>query len=141
MVFGKDNAERDQSNEMVIYMGKNVEIKGNISFEGSGRIDGKVEGKVTVKGSLILGEDAKVSSEIEGDTVVVGGQVHGKIVGHHKVHLLKTSVVNGDIITPSLLIEEGGQFNGNCKMSNGNGSVASIRQRGTDEKKSTPVAV
>ncbi len=141
MVFGKDNTDRDQSNEIILYMGKNVEIKGNISFEGSGRIDGKIEGKVTVKGSLILGEDARVSSEIEGDTVVVGGEVHGKIVGHHKVHLLKTSVINGDIITPSLLIEEGGQLNGNCRMSNNNGSVASIRRKDKEEQKSTPVAV
>lgn len=116
MGFGREENGKKSSDEIIIYMGKSVEIKGNVAFEGSGRIDGKVEGKITVKGSLILGEGAMISSEIEGDTVVVGGKVHGKIMAHQKVQLLKTSVFTGDITTPSLLIEDGAQFNGSCKM-------------------------
>lgn len=116
MAFGREESGKKPSDEIIIYMGKSVEIKGSVSFEGSGRIDGKVEGKITVKGSLILGEGAMISSEIEGDTVVVGGKVNGKITAHQKVQLLKTSVFTGDITTPSLVIEEGAQFNGSCKM-------------------------
>lgn len=118
MAFGKDDSSKRSSDEIIIYMGKSVEIKGNVSFEGSGRIDGRVEGKITVKGSLILGEGAMISSEIEGDTVVVGGKVNGKITAHQKVQLLKTSIFTGDVITPSLIIEEGAQFNGSCRMAN-----------------------
>ncbi len=116
MGFGREETVKAGSDELVIYMGKGVEIKGEISFEGSGRIDGKVEGKVSVKGSLILGDGAEVSSEVIGDTIIVGGRVKGRITAHHKVQLLKTSVVSSDIHTPSLVIEEGAQFNGASKM-------------------------
>lgn len=113
-VFGKEEMGKKLSDE-ITYIGKNVEIKGDIRFEGSGRIDGKVEGKITVKGSVIFGEGALILSEIEGDTVIVGGKVQGKIVARQKIQLLRTSSFTGDLATPSLLIEEGAQFNGSSK--------------------------
>ncbi len=116
MAFGNEESPKKPSDELVIYMGKGVEIKGEIRFEGAGRIDGKVDGKIQVTGSLILGDSAEVSSEIVGETVIVGGRVKGKITAHQKVQLLKTSVVSSDIHTPSLVIEEGAQFNGATSM-------------------------
>lgn len=118
-MFGNGNGTQQNSEEMTIYMGTNMEMKGTLTFEGTGRIDGKVQGKIIAKGVIVIGEGALVSSELEGDTVVVGGNVEGKIVGRRKVQLLKTAVVNADIITPSFLIEEGCRFNGSCRMSGG----------------------
>lgn len=116
-MFGNDNGAQKDSMDMTIYMGQNMEFKGTLNFQGTGRVDGKVEGKIVAKGVLIIGEGATVSFEIEGDTVVVGGKVEGKIMGRQRVQLLKTAVVNADIITPSFTIEEGCQFNGACHMS------------------------
>ncbi|MBI3810718.1 MAG: polymer-forming cytoskeletal protein [Nitrospirae bacterium] len=118
-MFGNGNGVQQNSEEMTIYMGTNMELKGTLTFEGTGRIDGKVEGKIMAKGVIVIGEGAMVSSELEGDTVVVGGNVEGKIVGRRKVQLLKTAVVNADITTPTFLIEEGCRFNGSCRMSVG----------------------
>ncbi len=140
MAFGREENGKRPSDEIIIYMGKSVEIKGNVSFEGSGRIDGRVEGKITVKGSLILGEGAMISSEIEGDTVVVGGKVTGKITAHQKVQLLKTSIFNGDITTPSLLIEDGAQFNGTCKMTSVS-AMPSFQHSQQEEKRPAVMAV
>lgn len=118
MAFGREESPARVSDELIIYMGKGVEITGDIRFQGSGRLDGKVNGKINVDGTLILGEGAMISSEIEGGTVIVGGTVKGKILARKKVQLLKTSVVNCDIVSPSLIIEEGAQFNGGAKMGN-----------------------
>ena len=116
-MLGNGNGRGIDSEEFVIFIGESTEIKGTVQFEGSGRIDGIVEGKIVVKGILIIGQGAQVSNEVEGDTLVIGGNVRGKIVGHKKVQLLKTAVVNADIETPSFSIEEGSQFNGNCRTS------------------------
>ncbi len=116
MAFGREESTVKESNELIIFMGKGVELKGDIHFEGSGRLDGKVDGKIKVKGSLILGEGAQISSEIEGGTIIIGGRVTGKIIGHKKVELLKTAIVDCEIVTPSLVIEEGAQFNGSARM-------------------------
>jgi len=119
MAFGNGTKANGDLSEPSIYLGKNVCLKGDLLLEGSGRIDGKVEGKIKAKGTLTLGEEGIAVSEIEGETVIVGGKVEGKIVGRQKVELVKTSVVNADVVTPCLSIEEGAQFNGSCRMSNG----------------------
>jgi cytoskeletal protein CcmA (bactofilin family) len=116
-MFGNDNGAQKDSMDMTIYMGPNMEFKGTLTFQGTGRVDGKVEGKIVAKGVLNIGEGATVSFEIEGDTIVIGGKVEGKIIGRQSVQLLKTAVVNADIVTPSFIIEEGCQFNGTCRMS------------------------
>ena len=133
-MFGNGEEGKENLGEIIIYLGRNVEVKGNLNFEGSGRIDGRVEGKITVKGILILGEEGTVSSEIEGDTVIIGGKVEGKIVGRQKVQLLRTSVVNADVMTPCFSIEEGAQFNGSCRMSGEPGEAASTNHSHRGEK-------
>jgi len=125
MGFGREESGR-ASGELVIFMGKGVSIKGDIHFEGSGRLDGKVEGKIQVDGSLILGDGAMVASEIKADTIIVGGNVKGKIIARKKVQLLKTSVVNCDISSPSLVVEEGALFNGSSRMGNAEAATAPV---------------
>jgi cytoskeletal protein CcmA (bactofilin family) len=139
MAFGKAEYSSGSADEMIIYMGKGVEIKGDIRFAGSGRIDGKVDGKIKVKGSLVLGDGAVISSEIDGDHIIVGGRVNGKIVGHQKVQLLKSCVVSGEIVTPSLTIEEGAQFNGTSKMAKEGNATSTVTR--TDEEMKRPVVM
>ena len=135
MVFGNGNSNGNGNDavkdpqEMTVYMGRNMEFKGTLTFEGSGRIDGKVEGKITAKGVLMIGEEARISSEIDGDTVIIGGKVNGKIIGREKVQLLSTAIVNADITAPCLTIEEGSQFNGNCKMAPGKDRVSTSQEK------------
>lgn len=128
MAFGNGTKANGDSSEPSIYLGKNVFLKGDLHLEGSGRIDGKVDGKIKAKGTLTLGEEGIVASEIEGDTVIIGGKVAGKIVARQKVELVKTSVVNADVTTPCFSIEEGAQFNGSCRMSNGQLSTNQLSQ-------------
>jgi cytoskeletal protein CcmA (bactofilin family) len=127
-MFRNENGAQKDSMDMTVYMGPNMEFKGTLTFEGTGRIDGKVDGKIIAKGMTVVGEGAVVSFEIESDTVVVGGKVEGKIIGREKVQLLKTAVVNADIITPCFSIEEGCRFNGTCRMSNGSDVVSPSRR-------------
>jgi cytoskeletal protein CcmA (bactofilin family) len=144
MAFGNGTKAGGDLGEPSIYLGKNVYLRGDLHLEGSGRIDGKVEGKIRAKGTLTLGEEGIASSEIEGDTVIVGGKVEGKIIGREKVELVKTSVVNADVMTPCFAIEEGAQFNGSCRMSNGqqignhspqSNEIASLVAAGNPSKK------
>jgi len=139
MGFGKADYNNSPSDEMIIYMGKGVEITGDIRFDGSGRIDGKVDGKITVKGSLVLGDGAEITSEIDGDHIIVGGTVNGKIIGHKKVQLLKSSIVSGEVVTPSLTIEEGAQFNGTSKMSKEVSTIPTSTR--TEEERKRPIVM
>ncbi len=114
----RDERDRPGSNpeEIIAFLGKGTEFKGVITYDGTVRIDGKVEGEIITKGTLIVGETAVIDAEINAGTVVSGGKIHGNITATAKVQLLSPAVLNGSVRTPVLIVEEGVKFNGNCDM-------------------------
>lgn len=80
------------------------------------RINGKFEGELDVKGSLTIAETAVVDAEIKGDDVIIAGRLKGNIFANGKVLLKTHAVVQGDIRTQRLAIEEGATFEGTSKM-------------------------
>jgi len=105
-----------QSEEIVAFLGKGTEFKGMITYDGTIRIDGKVEGEIITQGTLIVGESAVIQAEISAGSIVCGGKITGNIQAHHKVHLLSKAVLSGSVNTPNLIIDEGVSFNGRCEM-------------------------
>jgi cytoskeletal protein CcmA (bactofilin family) len=108
--------------EVIAFLGKGTEFKGVITFHGTIRIDGHVEGEIITEGTLIVGEGAVINSEISAGTVVCGGKIAGNITAMEKIQLLPTAVLDGSVKTPLLIIEEGVRFNGNCQMSRTTGA-------------------
>jgi len=117
-MFKKDEQAKQLLNpdEIVAFLGKGTEFKGIISYEGTIRIDGRVEGEIITKGTLVVGESAVIQADISASTVVAGGRVTGNITASEKVQLLAPAVISGGIKTPLLVIEEGARFNGSCEM-------------------------
>jgi cytoskeletal protein CcmA (bactofilin family) len=102
--------------EIIAFLGKGTEFKGMITYDGTVRIDGKVEGEIITKGTLVVGESAVIDAEITAGTVVSGGRINGNITASTKVHLMSPAALSGSIRTPVLIVEEGVKFNGNCDM-------------------------
>jgi len=102
--------------EIKAFLGEGTEFKGTLFFEGTVRIDGRLEGEIVSQDLLIVGEPAFIKAQIEVGTVVNSGKIVGSICAKKKVELLPPSRVVGTIKTPALIIAEGATFNGNCEM-------------------------
>ena len=50
--------------ENFTFLGKGVDFKGIVHFEGTVRIDGRLEGEVHTKGTLVVGELATIKLEV-----------------------------------------------------------------------------
>ncbi len=55
---GKNNRLRDDDN--FTFLGKGADFNGVIQFDGTVRIDGRLEGEIHSKGTLIVGENAVI---------------------------------------------------------------------------------
>lgn len=102
--------------EITAFLGKGTEFKGVLSFDGTIRIDGKVEGEIISKDTLIAGDEAFLQGEITLGTLISSGKIVGNVSASQKVHILAPGVVQGNIKTPKLIIEEGVTFDGKCEM-------------------------
>ena len=111
---GKKSAPEREEN--FTFLGRGVDFKGVIRFDGTVRIDGQLEGEVHAKGTLILGEHAVIKGLIVAGTVICGGKINATITATEKVQLLKTAILIGDVRTPLLGMEEGAHHHGMCEM-------------------------
>ena len=107
----------DNGNSEFGWIGRGIEINGDIAFSDRLQVDGKVSGKVTSEGgTLIVGETGQLEAKIDVGVCVIHGAVNGNLNARSKVEIRRTGRVHGDLMTPVLLVEEGAVFNGAMKM-------------------------
>ena len=123
----KNNPYTMNGEESFTFLGKGSQFKGIVTFEGTIRIDGRLEGEIHTKGTLVVGEHAVIEGDVSADVVISGGRVTGTIIAAEKVQLLSTGVVLGTIKTPLLTVEEGVRFMGNCEAA-GRGEVRTLEE-------------
>ena len=111
--MGKDDIK---SGELEAFLGKNTTFEGKMIFEGIARLDGKFHGEIFSGDALIIGETAAVNAEIKVGTLIVDGEVSGNVSAALKIEIHSTGKLHGNITAPTLVIEEGGFFEGSCNM-------------------------
>ena len=107
----------DNGNSDFGWIGRGIEVTGDIVFADRIQVDGKVSGKLSSEsGTLVLGESGQLEAQVDVGVCVIHGSIHGNIIASSKVEIHKSGRVHGDVITPVLLVEEGAVFNGAIKM-------------------------
>jgi cytoskeletal protein CcmA (bactofilin family) len=106
----------EQDSENFTLLGKGADFKGVVSFDGTVRIDGRVEGEIYISGTLIVGEHAVIEGVVSVGVLMNSGKINGTVTALEKIHILKPGVLIGDIRTPVIAIEEGSHFHGMCDM-------------------------
>jgi cytoskeletal protein CcmA (bactofilin family) len=99
-----------QSSEAVSALGRGMLVSGNIVCAGSMQVLGRVVGDIHAA-NLVIGEGAHV----EGNVVALETVIHGYFKGTihaNSVKLQSTAVVDGEILSKSLTIEQSAQFEG-----------------------------
>jgi cytoskeletal protein CcmA (bactofilin family) len=117
-MFGKDKNMKNantKSNEITTLIGEGCLFEGDITSPSSTRVDGNVVGNIKGKGSLIIGDKGVVSGEVRASEVIVYGKVKSNVESE-RMEIKKGGSVYGDVSTKSLIIEDGGTYNGKCAM-------------------------
>jgi cytoskeletal protein CcmA (bactofilin family) len=100
------------------WIGRGIEVNGDIAFADRLQVDGKINGKLTSdSGTVIIGESGQIEAQMDVGVCVVHGSVYGNLIARSKLEIRRTGRVHGDVITPVLLVEEGAVFNGAIRMS------------------------
>jgi cytoskeletal protein CcmA (bactofilin family) len=117
------------SGEVTTLLGRGSEFEGKLSFEGTVRVDGKLSGEIFTDDVLIIGEGAEVNAEISVGAIIIEGTVHGNIHAKRSVEIHTPARVKGNISTPSLSIDKGVVFDGQCQMEQNGASAGAGKSR------------
>ena len=125
-------SEKNYEKSIRAFLGEGTEFKGVITFEGTVRVDGVLEGEVITEDTFIVGAAARVRANIQAGVVIIMGNLEGKIEAKEKCEIRVGSHVKGEVFTPSIYIEEGAVFEGTSHMT-GSGSELETRLESTAE--------
>jgi len=114
--IGEKNAQAGSNNENFTFLGKGVDFKGVVNFDGTVRIDGRLEGEIHTTGTLIVGEHAVIKGIVSAGILMTSGKINGTVTATEKIQMMKPGVLIGDIRTPAISIEDGAHFHGMCDM-------------------------
>ncbi len=111
----KERKREFEENKITGFFDKDTEIKGELNFKGSFRIDGCFKGKVDSDSMLIIGDSGKVDADIKIGFMVIDGEVKGNIQASDRVEIHSNGRVIGTITTPKLVVEEGAYLEATCQ--------------------------
>jgi len=116
------------------FVGGGTVVTGEANFKAMMRVDGHLSGRVSSSsGTLIVGANGKVDANIEVAVAVIHGAINGDIIATQRLELGRSAKVNGNIQTPSLIIEQGAIFEGSCKMLQMSQAVDKAKSNRKDE--------
>ena len=97
-------------------IGRNTTITGSINGSGNIRIDGRIDGGVSITGDAVIGESGVVQGDIKAGSLTVAGTVTGNVDCDGNLSIHATGQLVGDVRVRSLNIADGGVFKGRSEM-------------------------
>ena len=102
--------------EIDTVLSEDIDFTGELEFKKPLMIKGRFNGQIKASSGLYIGRDAVLKADVEADVVSVKGKIEGNILSKKRTELFSTSVIRGDITSPSIVMENGCKFNGICSM-------------------------
>ena len=117
---------QQNSNSMSSIIGPDLDIKGDINIKGDLLIYGKVNGNINCEGLVTTMKGSIVKGCINTIFADISGKIEGDLKVQKKVSLSSSASLNGDLLASIIVIEEGAQFSGLCKMSSETDTSSSL---------------
>lgn len=105
-------------------IGRTLVITGELASNDDVTVVGRVDGALTVQGTLDVERRGRVRGPVRARQVEISGEVEGPVTAEQRVEIRAEGLVVGDIRAPRILIADGARFEGTVHMD---------RARGDDE--------
>ncbi len=91
---------------------EHLSIVGDLTTDGTVRVEGRIEGSVHRTDTMIIGAGASVVGNVEAREVVIGGELAGNLRVSGRVEVQASGTVRGDIHAAAVVLIEGGKVHG-----------------------------
>jgi cytoskeletal protein CcmA (bactofilin family) len=98
-------------------IGRSITISGEVTGDEDLLIQGRVDGSVNLKQhSVTIGPEGEVRASITARVITVEGRVEGNLNAAEQAILRGSALVEGDILAPRVVLEDGARFRGGVDM-------------------------
>ncbi len=123
-------------------IGRSLLIKGEISGTEALYIDGRIEGKITLPNNRVtIGRNGVVQADVTAREVVVMGKLTGNIECSDRADIRSEGVVNGNVSTERISVEDGAVLKGGIQVRSGKDRSQPFPERKPAEAVKSPAEV
>jgi cytoskeletal protein CcmA (bactofilin family) len=123
MPFGSDKNRRTRDLEESLdkdpigWLGPGIDIEAQMKFgAGMVRLNTHYKGDIKCEGTIVVDDQGEIEAEIHARIISIAGKIKGTVHASERIEIKEHGLVLGDIYTPSLIVEPGGFFDGQCHM-------------------------
>ena len=110
-------ASSDRSGRAQAQIGKALKLKGEMTGSEDVYVDGEVEGTVELReNNLTVGPNGNVRANVKARSITVLGRLEGNVQAGERIEIRKTGSLQGDLVTPRIVIEDGAVFRGSIDI-------------------------
>ena len=109
-------SQQSPAQDQINLVGKGTVFEGTVRAESDVRASGQIIGTLRVEGKAMISESGSVDGEVIATNADIAGRVQGEIEVEERLVLKETAQVDGNITTDRLVVEEGAEFTGECRM-------------------------
>lgn len=114
---GRTAADVDRSGQVQAKIGKTLKLKGEMTGSEDVYVDGVVEGTIELtENALVVGPSGNVRAQVKARSVTILGHLEGKVQAGERIEIRKTGSLEGDLVTPRIVIEDGAVFRGSIDV-------------------------
>lgn len=117
-------SDPSKNEEWPTVIGADAVFKGELSFQGSVKIDGTFEGSISTPGKVWISKSGTVKAEVQAGTLAIDGNVTGNVSSEGSVVLNASCKLKGDLRAAKLQVKEGATWSGRCEVGAGAGKPA-----------------
>lgn len=153
MARGKDREEPAAPSAISI-IGPGMILVGDLTTEGTVRIEGRVEGTVHAGKAVVIGREGIVAGDLRTQDAIIAGRVTGSLLVASRLEVQASARIDGAVMARRIQLAEGSILNGEVRMGEfelsaaphlgqaeppgelggeGNGSAGTLRQRPSSE--------
>lgn len=115
-MYGKKQKSGKKNSEAVeTILGEGAVFEGNISCEGSMKVEGTLKGNVKADHTLVVGPNGSITGDINAGGVIIFGEVNGKI-DSGPLEIKSTGRITGEVLIETLIAEAGSVMRTKCEM-------------------------
>jgi len=98
----------------ITIIAEGVKVDGKIKCPGSARIDGTVNGEITIENEIVIGKEGKIEANIITKDALIAGTYKGNMIASGEVEISPTGKFIGNLTQKDALltIAKGGLFKG-----------------------------
>lgn len=115
MARSNSSAGKQGSAEMSI-IGAHMKVVGDLTTEGTVRVEGRVEGDVEAGKAVVLGNGGEIHGDIRTEDSVISGTVRGSVTAGSRLEVQATARIDGEVQARRMQFEEGAILNGTVRM-------------------------